>query len=54
MEMWKCTVCGWIYDPATGVPDAGVEPETPFEDLEEDFRCPKCGAKKKLFERMVP
>jgi rubredoxin len=49
---WKCTVCGWIYDEEAGLPDGGVEPGTTFDELPDDFRCPKCGAMKKWFTRM--
>jgi rubredoxin len=51
MDKWKCTVCGYIYDPAEGDPDSGVEPGTKFEDIPEDWRCPLCGAMKKYFEK---
>ena len=53
MEKWKCTVCGYIYDPAAGDPDAGIAPGTAFEDLPRDWVCPECGADKSVFE-MVP
>ncbi len=51
MKKWECTVCGYIYDPAKG--DGGsVAPETPFEDLPEDWACPNCGAGKEMFEEI--
>ncbi|MCX4358056.1 MAG: rubredoxin [Rikenellaceae bacterium] len=50
MKKYKCTVCGWIYDPEIGDPDNGIEPGTPFEDLPEDFVCPLCGEGKEVFE----
>ena len=50
MKKYKCTVCGWIYDPEVGDPDNGIEPGTPFEDLPEDFVCPLCGEGKEVFE----
>ena len=46
---YACDVCGWIYDPAVGVPDEGIEPGTPFDDLPDDFTCPECGASKDEF-----
>jgi rubredoxin len=52
MDMWKCTVCGYIYDPEEGDPDNGVEPGTPFEQLPEKWVCPECGAAKEYFEKM--
>lgn len=50
MEKYTCIVCGWVYDPAVGVPDEGIEPGTPFTDLPDDFVCPECGATKEDFE----
>jgi len=50
MQKYKCTVCGYIYDPEKGDPDSGIEPGTAFEDIPEDWACPKCGAQKSDFE----
>jgi rubredoxin len=52
MEKWKCTVCDWIYDPATGDPDGGIAPGTPFEKIPDTWLCPVCGASKDLFEKI--
>jgi rubredoxin len=52
MEKWECLVCGYIYDPAEGDPDAGIEPGTAFEALPEDWVCPDCGAGKDMFEKV--
>lgn len=49
MKKYVCDVCGWEYDPAVGVPEAGIEPGTAFEDLPEDFECPLCGVGKDEF-----
>ena len=43
MKKYVCDMCGWEYDPAVGVPEAGIEPGTPFEQLPDDFECPLCG-----------
>ena len=53
MDKWKCIVCGYIYDPAEGDPDNGVESGTSFENLPGDWVCPDCGAPKSEFEKMV-
>jgi rubredoxin len=45
---YQC-VCGYVYDPDVGEPDRSIEPGTPFPDLPEGYRCPKCGASKKMF-----
>jgi len=50
MDKYACQVCGYIYDPAKGDPDAGINPETRFEDLPDDWVCPLCGASKEMFE----
>lgn len=51
MSKYKCTVCGYIYDPAAGDPDNGVAPGTAFENLPDDWTCPVCGAAKSEFEK---
>lgn len=35
---WLCSVCGYVYSG-----------ETPFEELPEDWKCPKCGSPKSVF-----
>ena len=47
---YKCLICGYIYNPAVGDPENGVEPGTSFEDLPDDWVCPECGADKYQFE----
>lgn len=49
MKKYICDVCGWVYDPEVGVPEAGIEPGTAFEDLPDDFECPLCGVGKDEF-----
>lgn len=44
MKLYKCLVCGWIYDPAAGDDDGGIAPGTAFEDLPDGWACPLCGA----------
>jgi len=52
MSKFKCTVCGYIYEPKKGDPESGVNPGTPFEDLPDDWVCPVCGAGKDEFEEV--
>ena len=52
MEQWECLVCGYIYDPAEGDPDQGIEPGTPFEELPDDWVCPDCGVDRDMFEKL--
>ncbi len=50
MKKYKCTVCGWVYDPEVGDPDNNIAPGTAFEDLPDDYVCPLCGEGKEVFE----
>ena len=52
MAKYKCTLCGWVYDPAVGDPDGGIAPGTPFENIPDDWQCPMCGAAKSEFEKI--
>lgn len=49
MKKYVCDVCGYIYDPAEGDPDAGVAAGTDFDALSADWVCPMCGAGKDDF-----
>jgi len=49
---YKCTVCGYVYDPELGDPDGGIAPGTPFEKLPDNWVCPICGASQASFERI--
>jgi rubredoxin len=51
MNKYRCTVCGYIYDPEKGDPESDIEPGTSFDDLPEDWVCPLCGASKDEFEK---
>ena len=53
MAQYRCTICGYIYDPAKGDSDSGIKPGTPFENIPEDWTCPVCGAMKSQFEKLV-
>lgn len=48
---YRCTVCGYEYDPAVGDPSQGIQPGTPFDELPADWKCPQCGAAKDKFVR---
>lgn len=51
MAKYVCSVCGFVYDEAKGIPDAGIAPGSRWEDLPEDWVCPICGATKAEFEK---
>ncbi|WAW15548.1 rubredoxin [Peptostreptococcus equinus] len=48
---YKCRPCGYVYDPQVGVPEYGINPGINFEDLPEDWTCPKCAASRWMFEK---
>lgn len=50
MMRFVCELCGYVYDPAEGDVDNGIEEGTDFEDIPEDWTCPLCGASKEDFE----
>ena len=50
MKKYRCTVCGYVYDPLEGDQDGGIKPGIVFEDLPEDWVCPLCGVGKDEFE----
>ncbi len=50
MKKYVCTVCGYVYDPANGDTDGGIEPGTAFEDIPDSWVCPVCGVGKDMFE----
>jgi rubredoxin len=52
MAKYKCSVCGWIYDPELGDQEGGISPGTLFERLPDEWVCPMCGADKSDFERI--
>ncbi len=50
MKKYVCTVCGYVYDPANGEPDADIAPNTAWEDVPDSYVCPLCGVGKDMFE----
>jgi rubredoxin len=51
MAKYVCSVCGFVYDEANGIPEAGIIPGTRWEELPDDWTCPLCGAEKSEFEK---
>lgn len=52
MKKYECEVCGWVYDPAAGDPEGGIEPGVDFKDLPDSWVCPVCGAGKESFKEI--
>jgi len=50
---FMCRGCYFIYEEATGVAQAGIEPATSFAALPEEWRCPDCGTEKSAFRPYV-
>ncbi|MEM1111203.1 MAG: rubredoxin [Pseudomonadota bacterium] len=46
---WVCVVCGFIYQEKEGIPEDGIAPGTPWEEVDDDWMCPKCGVTKSDF-----
>ncbi len=51
MDKYICDMCGYIYDPAKGDPDNGINPGTSFADLPDDWVCPLCCVDKSKFSK---
>ncbi len=51
MAKYECTVCGYTYDEAKGIPEAGIAPGTAWDELPDDWVCPLCGASKSDFQK---
>ncbi len=50
VKKWQCMVCGFIYDEEQGLPEEGIPPGTPWNDIPDDWMCPDCGVGKEDFE----
>ena len=48
---YVCSVCGYVYDPAIGDPEHGIPAGTAFEDLPDDWHCPRCRRGKDKFNQ---
>ena len=53
MKKYVCTICGFIYDEAQGIPAAGIAPGTKWADVAGDWKCPLCGAPKDDFKEQA-
>ena len=52
---FECRSCGFVYDPAEGIRKLGIEPGTPFQELDViRFRCPVCRSKIGAFQDIGP
>ena len=47
---YKCAKCGYVYDPEKGDPKGGIAAGTKFEELPDDWKCPRCREDKDQFK----
>jgi flavin reductase (DIM6/NTAB) family NADH-FMN oxidoreductase RutF/rubredoxin len=50
-EKYKCSVCGYIYDPDNGDEANDIHPGIAFDELPDNYVCPICGADKNFFNK---
>ena len=46
MTRFQSPCAKYVYDPEAGDFERNIPPGTPFENLPDDWCCPKCGAEK--------
>ncbi len=54
-EIWLCQTsnCGYMYNSEKGDRKGKIAKGISFADLPEDWKCPICGAGKKMFRLMT-
>ncbi|MEZ0323547.1 MAG: rubredoxin [Hydrogenothermaceae bacterium] len=50
--LYRCRVCGYVYDSLKGDPVRGISPGVCFIDLPDNWRCPICKYTKKEFREI--
>lgn len=45
---YRCEVCDYVYDEATGDPREGFLAGTPWTEVPDDWCCPDCGVREKI------
>ncbi len=53
-DQYECRSCGYIYEPDKGDDRRRVAPDTRFEDLPDNWRCPICGSPQVQFVSIGP
>ncbi len=48
-RVWECSICGFVYDEARGLPEEGIAPGTAWDEIPDDWCCPDCGTSKAQF-----
>jgi len=54
-DMWQCQTvnCGYIFDPDRGDRKGKIPKGTLFTELPDGWKCPVCGAGKKMFRPLA-
>jgi len=47
--LMECRICWQVYDPEQGDELGQIAPGTPFTELPDDWRCPRCDAAKGMY-----
>jgi rubredoxin len=55
-EVYRCQTpnCGYLYNPAKGDRKGKIPKGTAFAALPDDWKCPICGASKRMFQPLMP
>jgi rubredoxin len=48
VSRFRCEVCDYVYDEATGEPREGFAAGTPWSEVPDDWCCPDCGVREKV------
>lgn len=51
MAKYVCSVCGFVYEEANGLPESDIAPGTRWDELPDDWSRTLCGAEKSEFEK---
>ena len=52
MKVYICSICGYLYDEAEGLPEEGIAPGTRWQDVPAQWVCPLCRAAKSAVREM--
>ncbi|MHC1753932.1 MAG: rubredoxin [Methanosarcina sp.] len=50
--MYRCSNCGYLYNPDLGDSSQSISPNTQFEELPKSWKCPRCGASREKFKKV--
>jgi len=53
LSRWRCTICGFIYDPVKGDSEYGIKPAIPFEELPEEWSSPFAMLLRRISKRSI-